>query len=370
MSKICCIFNIPSFYREKIYLDINREYDCEWYFEQEENGINLFDTNKLKKAHILQHRKFIGRFYMMKGLVPMVWKQKDYDKYLMVGTPMCVSLWVLCILLKLFRPSKRIYFWTHGWYGKETWVERVIKKNFLRLADELFIYGNYAKNLLVKEGFKANKMHVIHNSLSYDVQMELRKQMQSTGVYKEHFGNNNPVLIFIGRLTPVKQLDMLVQAVADLKRDGQQYNLVFIGDGPERKKMAPMVSNYNLQEQVWFYGACYDEQVNAELVYNADLCVAPGNVGLTAMHTLMFGCPVVTHDDFRYQMPEFEAISPYHTGNFFKRGDQKSLNHVINEWFVVNGNQREYVQDLCYKEIDNQWNPYFQMKVINEVFNH
>lgn len=52
MSKICCIFNIPSFYREKIYLDINREYDCEWYFEQEENGINLFDTNKLKKAHI------------------------------------------------------------------------------------------------------------------------------------------------------------------------------------------------------------------------------------------------------------------------------------------------------------------------------
>ena len=76
--------------------------------------------------------------------------------------------------------------------------------------------------------------------------MELRKQMQSTGVYKEHFGNNNPVLIFIGRLTPVKQLDMLVQAVADLKRDGQQYNLVFIGDGPERKKLATMVSKLQL----------------------------------------------------------------------------------------------------------------------------
>ena len=61
-------------------------------------------------------------------------------------------------------------------------------------------------------------------------------------------------------------------------------------------------------------------------------------------------------------MPEFEAISPYHTGNFFTRGDQQSLNQVISEWFVVNGNLREYVQNLCYKEIDNQ--------VINEVFNH
>ena len=108
MGKICCIFNIPSFYREKIYLEIDKVYDCEWYFEQEDNGINLFDTNKLKKVNILQHEKFVSRFYTMKGLVRMVWKQTDYDKYLMVGTPMCVSLWVLCILLKLFRPSKKI----------------------------------------------------------------------------------------------------------------------------------------------------------------------------------------------------------------------------------------------------------------------
>ena len=370
MKKICCIFNIPSLYREKIYLDIDKEYECEWFFEQEENGINLFDTNKLKKVHILKHGKFISRFYTMKGLIRMVWKQKDYGKYLMVGTPMCVSLWILCMLLKLFRPKKKIYFWTHGWYGKETFAERIIKKNFLRFADELFIYGNYAKNLLLKEGFKDDKMHVIHNSLSYDVQMELRKQMNPTEIYKKHFGNNNPVLIFIGRLTPVKQLDMLVQSVADLNEKGQQYNLVFIGDGPERQKLEKMVADYQLQDQVWFYGACYDEKINAELVFNADLCVAPGNVGLTAMHTLMFGCPVITHNDFRYQMPEFEAISPYHTGLFFERGNQQSLNKTIEDWFRENGKCRNKVQQLCYKEIDEQWNPYFQMKIINEAFNH
>lgn len=370
MNKICCIFNIPSLYREKIYLDIDKEYDCEWYFEREENGINLFDTNKLKKVHILEHGKFFSRFYTMKGLVSMVWKHKEYDKYLMLGTPMCVSLWELCIFLKLFRPNKKIYFWTHGWYGKETITERIIKRCFLHLADELFIYGNYAKDLLLKQGFKSEKMHVIHNSLSYDVQMELRKQMHPTEIYKEHFGNDNPVLIFIGRLTPVKQLNMLVQAVADLKDKKQLYNLVFIGDGPERLKLEKMVTDYELLDQVWFYGACYDEAINAKLVYNADLCVAPGNVGLTAMHTLMFGCPVITHNDFRYQMPEFEAISPYHTGNFFNRGDQKSLDNVICEWFVVNGKRRESVRHFCYKEIDTKWNPYFQMRVINEVFNH
>ena len=136
-----------------------------------------------------------------------------------------------------------------------------------------------------------------------------------------------------------------------------------------RKELEQEVKSLNISEQVWFYGACYDELVNAELVYNADLCVAPGNVGLTAIHALMFGCPVITHNDFSYQMPEFEAITPYYTGNFFKRGDQESLNDKIIEWFRVNGNQRGHIKQLCYKEVDEQWNPYFQMDVIKKVFN-
>ena len=153
--KLCCIFNIPSLYREKIYLDIDKEYDCEWYFEKEDNDINLFDIKKLKKAHILNHGKFVSRFYTMRGLVGLVWnKRKEYDRYLMVGTPMCVSLWVICVLLKIFRPKAKVYFWAHGWYGKESFAERVIKKNFLKLADELLVYGNYAKILLFEQGFE------------------------------------------------------------------------------------------------------------------------------------------------------------------------------------------------------------------------
>ena len=162
---------------------------------------------------------------------------------------------------------------------------------------------------------------------------------------------------------------MLVEAVAHLKAKGEKYNLIFVGDGVERESLELRVERLGLRDRVWFYGACYDEAVNAELVYNADLCVAPGNVGLTAMHTLMFGCPVITHNDFRWQMPEFEAISQYHTGNFFVRDDQLSLEEKISEWFRVNGAIRDEVRNWCYKEIDEQWNPYFQMNVIKSILN-
>ena len=62
------------------------------------------------------------------------------------------------------------------------------------------------------------------------------------------------------------------------------------------------------------YGETFDEAEISKLLNHADLCVSPGNVGLTAMHALAYGVPVATHNDFKNQMPEFEAITPGKTG--------------------------------------------------------
>jgi len=367
MKKLCCVFNIPSLYREAIYLCIDQEYDCEWFFEKENVDVALFDANKLKSAHFLEHRNVLGRAYRMKGLTGMLWNRDDFDAYVMVGAPMCISVYVLCALLKVFHPKKSIIFWTHGWYGKESRSERFIKKIFLRMADELLLYGNYAKGLLIKQGFKSEKLHVIHNSLSYDVQLELRQRMMATDIYKKHFGNNEPILLFIGRLTPVKKLDMLVDAVRILNTKGKKYNLVFVGNGSERDALEKKVKEQRMEKQVWFYGSCYDETTNAELIYNADLCVSPGNIGLTAIHVMMFGCPAITHNDFAYQMPEFEAIVPYKTGGFFERGNVESLANSIEDWYRINGGKRELIRHYCYKEIDEKWTPRYQMSVIKSI---
>ena len=366
MKKLCCIFNIPSLYREAIYLNIDKEYNCEWYFEKENVDVALFDTSKLKSVHMLEHKDVLGRAYRMKGLTGLLWRRNDFDSYVMVGAPMCISLWFLCVLLKLFHPKKKIYFWTHGWYGKESSSERIIKKAFLKLADELILYGNYAKGLLVKQGFKAEKMHVIHNSLSYDVQLGLRKQIKASDIYKNHFGNNNPVLIFIGRLTPVKKLDMLLDSLAALSQKGKQYNLVYVGNGSEKESLEHKTAELGLKEQVWFYGACYDEKTNAELIYNADLCVAPGNIGLTAMHSLVFGTPCITHNDFPYQMPEYEALEEGNTGTFFERDNVEDLAQKITDWFEKMGGNREVVRKLCMYKVDSEWNPYYQINVIKQ----
>lgn len=159
---------------------------------------------------------------------------------------------------------------------------------------------------------------------------------------------------------------MLVDAVAELKTKGENYNLVFVGNGLEGENLKARVKRLGLTDEVWFYGACYDEKTNAELIYNADLCVAPGNVGLTAMHTMVFGTPVISHNDFKWQMPEFEAIKPGVTGDFFERNSVQSLTCIISKWFTEKKDKRDEVRQACYKEIDTNWNPYYQMDIIKK----
>ena len=186
-------------------------------------------------------------------------------------------------------------------------------------------------------------------------------------MYQEHFGNENRNVVFIGRLTSVKRFDLLIDAVALLKRRGEQVNVTFVGDGAERQNMEKRVDELGIREQVWFYGACYDERKNAELIYNADVCVSPGNIGLTAMHVLMFGCPAITNDDFDHQMPEFEAIQEGRSGAFFRAGDSASLADVMSRWFATHSEDREDVRKACYDVIDSKWNPHNQIRILKEV---
>ena len=277
-----------------------------------------------------------------------------------------MSTWCFLLLAK-FRKKKTI-LWTHGWYGKEGLLKRSMKKIFFRMADRLLLYGNYAKNLMIENGFLPKKMYVVHNSLNYDEGLRIRDTLQVSLIYRTHFGNTHPVLIFVGRLTPVKKLNLLVDALAILLAKGEYYNIVLVGDGAIRVSLESQVKELGLCNQFWFYGESYDESVNAELIYNADLCVSPGNVGLTAIHCMTYGTPVATHSNFMNQMPEYEAIREGKTGAFFDEDSAESIASVVSAWFQKPDYSRTAIRENCYKEIDSYWTPAFQLSVFREVF--
>jgi hypothetical protein len=66
-------------------------------------------------------------------------------------------------------------------------------------------------------------------------------------------------------------------------------------------------------------------------------------------------------------MPEFEAIKNGKTGAFFERDNQQSMNNAISSWFSQTDYNRDAIRKACYDEIDTNWNPNYQMKIISDV---
>lgn len=364
--RVCFLMNMAPMYVEPAYTLFDKELNVLWCFGSNDTDIKEMDHKLLKDVVVYKTTKLFGHAYYLKGALSLAFR-RDIESYVLIGEPALLTTWILPWLIKIFHPSRQILFWTHGWYGKEGKLKTIIKKIYFLPADIILTYGDRARKLMIYIGFNTSKVYAIHNSLNHDAQVILRNQLNPNSIYKDHFGNNDQVLLFIGRLTPVKQLDMILDAVHILRIKGQNYNVVYVGDGPEREKLESKAKELNLINQVWFYGACYDEKQNADLIFNADLCVAPGNIGLTAMHSLVFGTPALTHNDFRWQMPEYEAIKEGVTGCFFERNSVESLAESISKWFEENKDKRTDVRHACYKEIDENWTPEFELNVLKKV---
>lgn len=366
MESFCFIGNYAPHYRANIYSTMDKEMNFDFYFGNNiiGNKINKMDYSLLGsfREEVMNYRVLKTHFYYQRGVVKLL--KEDYSVYLMTGEPYCLSTWIFLLLARL-HPQKKVYLWTHGWYGDENWLKMLAKKLFFKMAYGIFLYGNFAKDLMIRQGFSSERLFVIHNSLDYETQLSLRLKICESNVYRAYFGNDFPKLIFIGRLNKEKKIVDLMYSIKILKEKNEMYNLILIGDGEELTALRLLAVELDIEKQIWFYGSCYNELENANLIYNADLCVSPGNVGLTAVHSMMFGTPVLTHDNFHKQMPEYETIKEGITGSFFHYNDINSLALEITHWFSVN-RDREQIRENCFNEIDEYWTPAFQMRVLKQ----
>lgn len=360
---ICCIFNLGPHYNYPLYSAMGRELECDFCLgDHIHTEIKIFDYPSLPGYQKTLHNRYFGPFYWQDGALSQLFQ--PYRYYILTGEPYCLSHWVLLLLSKFTR--KKVFGWTHGWYGRESFLKKAVKKAFFQLFDHLLVYSEYAMGLMREEGIRASKMTCIANSLDSERMKDIRCQLQPTDVYKKHFGNDHPVIIYCGRIQKVKKLESLVDAVDMLARQGKPVNLIMIGKDVDGTNLEAYVAEKHLQSSVWFYGPCYEESVLAELFYNASVCVSPGNIGLTAIHSLSYGCPVVTHDDFTLQMPEFESVIPGMTGDFFEYGNINDIVEKINTWaHKVN---RDHVRSAAFREIDRKWNIQQQITTLKALF--
>ena len=365
-NKLCIITNIGAHYRYPIFSLIDREIGCDFFLgDKVKQKLKTFEYGKLAGYKGTLRNRFVGPFYWQANSVNLVFK--DYEYFILDGEPFCLSSWIILILCRLL--GKKTISWSHGWYGREGFIKGFIKKIFFKLFSELMLYNEYAIRLMTEQGFNPAHMYCIANSMDSDKEKGLRASLKPSRIYQRYFQNNYPTIIYCGRIQKWKKLDMIIESMEILAKEGNPINAIFIGQDIENVDLKSYAASKGLEKHIWLYGPCYDDRIIGELFFNASVCVSPGNVGLTAIHALSFGCPVITHNQFPYQNPEFEAIKPGITGDFFKKDNLLSMTEYIKKWTSQTQEEREQTRTAAFNEIDSKWNIHYQIEIIKKVIN-
>lgn len=381
MTKKCLII-YPYFaiYREHIFHALS-ENDFDWEFElvgdsKCDFGIKGIDP-KLAKIPVKDggfNWTFAKNLLPMGKRIPIHWQQgiisrllkKDYDAVIMLGSIYYISYILALPVLKFMRIP--IIFWTHGFLGKDNWFIKECRHIFYKQADAILLYGERAKKIMEKSGhYKKKYLEVVYNSLDYEPVKNIDLSLAQVGdIRKKLFQSNElPLVVASGRVTKEKNFDYLIDALElSALRYSKYFNLLIIGEGPELENLKCAADEKGVGHLVSFVGSIYGKKAY-EYLMASDICVIPGNVGLSAMHAFSAGIPVISHNNFNVQMPEFEAIIDGETGSFYEYNNIDDLVTKIHSW-VFNKSRLEGAKKHCLSVIENRYNVNYQMKVFKD----
>lgn len=310
-------------------------------------------------------RKLPGRYMWQWGAVRIAWNPK-FDTIIFHPGPHWPCTWIGAILARVM--GKRVIFWGHGYLARPTGRVGLLRRALNSLPHVHMFYGRWARQFAIETGWDPSKLHVIGNSLDLAAQVKQRATVTPDELQKlrgEWFKRPElPVAFCSARIHQNKRLDMLVDALAILRREGVEANLLLVGDGPARADLESRAKAAGIDAH--FAGACYDEAKIARYVSASDLTVSPGFLGLTAMQSMAFGVPVITHSTMAKQVPEVEAIIEGRTGDLFRMGDVVDLARVMKPW-LTGQHDREATRHACQDVVERFWSPEFQFGSIDRA---
>jgi glycosyltransferase involved in cell wall biosynthesis len=363
-ARVAVVYDAFPHYRKGIIEELVLSETYEYFFFGDpkylDDSINTYEFKP--GANVVCTSSFtFGPFHIQTNLFRALLRHK-VSYCIFLGNPRFLSYWLLTPILRLL--GKRVYFWSHGWIARdEPLLRSAFKHAFFMLPHALLLYGNRSKEIGVTRGFDAKRMHVIGNSLDYRAQKQrfeaLAGRSQSELRLELGLPINIKIIICTARVTQKCRFDLLIHAAAKLKAERREVFLLIVGDGPEREYLSAMATALAVEHRFW--GACFDEDTISKLYKSADLTVSPGKVGLTAMHSMAYGTPVISHGNFDHQMPEYEAIVPGVTGELFVENSSDDLARVILRWFDEHPAKPEAD---CVKRIELEYTPASQRRAI------
>jgi len=160
--------------------------------------------------------------------------------------------------------------------GLRRWFKSLLVRWCLRQARWVAPMGRLGEQYFLSYGAPAHSMRIIPLEPEYELFQSLSaSEVQQT---LQHFGldSGRRRLLLVGRLEPVKRPDLLIRAFAALMDDYQEWDLIIVGEGSLRKKLATSVSD-PLRARLHFLGGLADRRRLAAILRGCDVLVIPSD---------------------------------------------------------------------------------------------
>ena len=157
----------------------------------------------------------------------------------------------------------------------------------------------------------------------------------------------NKVVLFVGNLLPVKNLDILIRAMPGVVREAV---LLIVGGGYAEKKYRSLVDKMQLKDRVIFYGPVKNKEELAK-IYNLSSVVAiPSfyeSFSLSAVESLSCGIPVIGNN-----IPGVKGrISGGIDGILLKENTKEQWQDAINSVLQYTPEQLQIIADKARQKV-------------------
>lgn len=225
----------------------------------------------------------------------------------------------------------------HGEHGREITdldgsnLKYLMFRKFMRLFIDKYIAVSRDLEdwLTLNVGVRKQRVRQIYNGVDHD--RFTPKTEKSLALLPARWQEHNGILVVgtVGRLTPVKDQQILLRAVAFLRENhpeaGSRLRLIIVGDGPLRASLTQNTERLALQDIVWLAG---DREDVPELLHTMDVFVLPSlgeGISNTVLEAMASGLPVIA----TAVGGNTELVETGFNGTLVPVGDYQALSNAI-----------------------------------------
>lgn len=199
--------------------------------------------------------------------------------------------------LSMKRPSIKMAYWGHGRNFQATYrnsIAEYIKSKFVKKADWWFAYTTKSAKVIANAGFSNDRTTILDNAIDNEVLRKDINDVTDNERYKmrKNVGiNEGPIGLLISSLSSEKRIDFLLNAAKQVRNRIPDFQLLIIGDGPERYLIDKEIS----KGESWIHWAgSRTGRDKAVLLSLGNVMLNPGVFGLSILDSFIAQVPMIT----------------------------------------------------------------------------